>query len=100
MCKKKTAILTTLLLASLAGQLVADQPSDRESLVATTREMAAENVGLKAILDYQTGLLAFGEADPEQARTNRQTREQCTALVNIGNLCDFLVGTFAGPDGE
>lgn len=100
MYRKITAILSTLLLAGLSGQLVADQSSDRESLVATTREMAAENVGLKAILDYQTGLLAFGETDPEQARTNRQAREQCTVLVDIGTLCDFLVGTFAGPDGE
>ena len=90
--------LTYLLLACLAGPVAADQAGNVEDLAEVAREMTVGNVALKAIIDYQLVLISFGEADPEQARFNRQTREQCTALVEMNNLCAYLIGTFADPE--
>lgn len=91
--------LTCLLLACSPGQVAADRAGNVESLTALAREMAVGNVALKAIIDYQLILISFGETDPEQARFNRQTREQCTSLVEMDNLCEYLIGTFADPEG-
>ena len=88
-------------LLGLIGQVLpAETPIASSLLAARAQAMAAENIGLITIIEYQTTLLAYSETNPEQAADVRQTREQCTALVAIGNLCDLLTGTFAPPDQE
>ncbi len=98
---KAGVLVVPVLLLGCAGQPVpAETPVASSLLAAKAQEMAAENVGLITIIEYQTTLLAYSETNPEQAADVRQTREQCTALVAIGNLCDLLTGTFAPPDQE
>ena len=88
-------LVAIAILLSLAQPLRADATEISTLLATRAQEMAAGNVGLQAIIDYQTTLIAFSETDPEQAVKIRQTRDQCTALVTIGNLCELLTGTFA-----
>ena len=86
------------LLVMVWQPLPAETPSIVTQLAAKAQEMATENVGLQAIIDYQTTLLPYSESNPEQAAEIRQTIEQCTALAPIGNLCELLRGTFRPPD--
>ncbi len=97
----KSGLLKGVFLLGITGQLLQAETPLASSLLATrAQEMAAENVGLITIIEYQTTLLAYSETNPEQAADIRQTRDQCTALVPIGNLCELLTGTFAPPDQE
>lgn len=77
--------------------LQAETPLIVTQLSAKAQAMAVENVGLQAILDYQAKLIPYSESNPSQAAEIRQSREQCTALAPIGNLCELLIGTFKPP---
>lgn len=74
--------LIALIILGITDQtLMAETPTASSQLAARAQEMAAENVGLITIIEYQTTLLAYSETNPEQAADIRQTRDQCTALL-------------------